>query len=111
MLAAGAPPSEADCAAPFSQPDQPLELHLRLSRAVWDDLRFAALEGEGCAAQYPYHEVEFRCGAEEPWIAIGVRHKRGDQRGLDTDQKPPIKLDFNRVLAGQRWPAALGDAG
>jgi hypothetical protein len=112
LVVAGAPAAaRADCEAPFEVGAAPVELHLRMSRAVWDDLRFAELEGEGCEAQYPYREVEFRCGEEEPWIAIAVRHKRGDQRGLDTDQKPPLKLDFNRVVAGQRWPAALGELG
>src|SRR5690606_455079 len=25
--------------------------------------------------------------------------------------KPPLKLDFNRFVAGQRWPRARGDLG
>ena len=111
VVASGAAAARADCEAPFEVGAAPVDLHLRMSRAVWDDLRFAELEGEGCEAQYPYREVEFRCGEEEEWIAIAVRHKRGDQRGLDTDQKPPLKLDFNRVVMGQRWPAALGELG
>jgi hypothetical protein len=110
-LVVGDAAAAADCVKPFDVADGPLALHLRLSRAVWDQLRFAELEGEGCAAQYPYFEAEFRCGEDEPWIAIGVRHKRGDQRGLDTDQKPPLKLDFNRVVTGQRWPTSLGADG
>lgn len=111
LLVVGPEAARADCERPFEPGGAPVDLQLRMSRAVWDELRFAALEGEGCAAQYPYHEVEFRCGEEEPWIAIAARHKRGDQRGLDTDQKPPLKLDFNRIVMGQRWPAALGARG
>jgi MYXO-CTERM domain-containing protein len=107
----GARSADADCDDPFADPDDVLDFHLRMPRASWDALRFADLVGDGCDAQYPYEQVEFRCGDSEPWIPIGARHKRGDQRGLDTDQKPPLKLDFNRITAGQRWPAARGELG
>jgi hypothetical protein len=107
----GADAAHADCADPLRDPDDVLGFHVRLSRADWDALVFDDVVGDGCDEQYPYHQVEFRCGDDEPWIAIGARHKRGDQRGRDTDQKPPLKLDFNRVVQGQRWPAALGDGG
>jgi hypothetical protein len=101
----------ADCADPLRDPDAVLDLHLRMTRATWNALRLDEPVGSGCDAQYPYHEVEFRCGDDEDWLAIGARHKRGDQRGLDTDQKPPIKLDFNRIVQGQRRPAAAGQRG
>jgi hypothetical protein len=104
-------PAAADCADPFADPDDVLDLHIRLSAEDWNALRDSDLVGSGCDAQYPYFEVELRCGDEEPWIAVGARRKRGDQRGKDTDEKPPIKLDFNRVVAGQRWPEARGVLG
>lgn len=104
-------PAAADCDDPFADPDDILELHLRLSRADWASLRFDDQVGSGCDAQFPYFTVDFRCGDDEPWISIGARRKRGDQRGRDTDEKPPIKLDFNRAVAGQRWPSALGSLG
>jgi hypothetical protein len=98
----------ADCSDPFADPNDILELNLRVSQADWAIL----LDNPslGCNEQYPYVPAEFWCGEESP-ITIGVRHKRGDQRGLDTDQKPPLKLDFNQQLMGQRWPAAMGDFG
>ncbi len=100
----------ADCDDPFADPDEVLEFHLRMSRADWSSLRFDDVVGTGCDAQYPYFEVGFWCG-DESEITIGARRKRGDQRGRDTDEKPPIKLDFNRYVAGQRWPDARGDLG
>ena len=101
----------ADCDDPFGDPSDVLSLHVRMTPAVWDQLVFDSTEGSGCDAQYPYRQVEFRCGDDEPWITIGVRHKRGDQRGRDTDHKPPLKLDFNRFVQGQRWPAARASLG
>ena len=94
----------------FADPDDVLGFHIRFTRADWDAIRDSNLVGQGCDAQYPYFTVEFRCG-DEPWISIGARRKRGDQRGKDTDEKPPLKLDFNRVVVGQRWPAAHGNLG
>ncbi len=111
VLVSGASSAFADCDDPFRAADEVLELHLRMGAATWDALVLDEPQGSGCDAQYPYHEVEFRCGDDEPWIRIGVRHKRGDQRGRDTDHKPPVKLDFNRFVQGQRWPAALGRIG
>ncbi len=104
----------ADCLDPLADPDSVLELHLRVTAAQWEALVFDQLEPDNapaCDQQYPYHEVEFRCGDDETWITIGARHKRGDQRGLDTEEKPPLKLDFNRYVTGQRWPEALGNLG
>ncbi len=104
-------PSWADCTDPFGSPDEVLVFHLEVTRGDWDTLRNAPEEGEGCQSQYPWVTARFRCGESEPWLNIGVRRKRGDQRGKDTDQKPPLKLDFNRVTKGQRWPSAQGDLG
>lgn len=112
LAALAAPrPASASCEDPFAPGGEVLSLSVEMTRATWDALRLDEPVGSGCDAQYPYHEVRFRCGEDEPWITIGVRHKRGDQRGLDTEQKPPIKLDFNRAVQGQRWPAALGARG
>ena len=102
--------ARADCADPFADPADVLEFHVRLSSADWDALRNTDQVGQGCDAQFPYFQVEFRCGNED-WISIGARRKRGDQRGKDTNEKPPIKLDFNRFVVGQRWPAGLGNLG
>lgn len=104
-------PVFADCLDPFANPDDILELHLRMSQADWSSIRFDGQVGSGCDAQFPYVQVDFRCGDSEPWISIGVRRKRGDQRGRDTDFKPPMKLDFNRFTIGQRWPPNRGNIG
>jgi hypothetical protein len=101
----------ADCARPFADPNQVLTFHLRMSRADWDKLRFDSVPDGVCDRQNPYYKAEFRCGDADPWLTVGVRKKRGDQRGRDTDQKPPIKIDFNREVMGQSWPAALGKDG
>ncbi len=112
MIAATAVPSpaRADCADPFADPDEVVSLHLRISRADWSSLRFDDVIGAGCDAQYEYFQVGFWCG-DETEITIGARRKRGDQRGRDTDEKPPIKLDFNRYVTGQRWPESAGSLG
>src|SRR5687767_3399027 len=98
----------ADCANPFAAPDEILTFNLRVTRAGWDTLRSAPAVGSGCEAEYPRVQAEFRCGETDPWIQIGAHRKRGDQRGQDTAQKPPLKLDFNYVVSGQGWPAAHG---
>ena len=100
----------ASCDDPFGNPDEVLDFYLATDTATWDDLTFEDQVGSGCDAQWPYHEVTFSCGQQAP-LQIGVRHKRGDQRGRDTDFKPPLKLDFNQYVVGQRWPEALGDYG
>ena len=41
-------------------------------------------------------------------MSIGFRRKRDRSQTL---QKLPIKLDFNRNVSGQRWPAARGNLG
>ena len=96
--------ARADCADPFANPDDVVSFHLRISEADWWTVRFEDPVGFGCDAQYPFVQADFRCGETEPWISIGVRRKRGDQRGRDTVEKPPLKLDFNRYVSGQRWP-------
>ena len=96
--------ASADCSEPFVDPGEVLTLHLALARADWDKVRNSPYPGKDCESQYPYVEARFRCGDLEPWITVGLRHKRGDQRGVDAPQKPPLKLDFDRFAADQRWP-------
>jgi hypothetical protein len=110
-LLAGARAARADCSDPFANPDEVVDFHLRMSPETFDQLVVDEPVDDGTCLQYPYHEVQFRCGDGEPWITIGARRKLGDQRGRDTDEKPPLKLDINRYVMGQRWPAALGDIG
>lgn len=111
VLVLGAATAHATCDDPFSDPDEILNFHLRTSRAEWDAMRLEKNPGLACDLQYQWHQVDWRCGDSEPWLTIGARHKRGDQRGVDAPQKHPLKLDFNRFVQGQRWPAALGDFG
>ena len=103
--------AHATCDDPFSDASAVLDLHLRLTVAEWDALRLEKNPGLACALQYEWHRVEFRCGETDPWLVIGARHKRGDQRGVDAPQKPPLKLDFNRFVGDQRWPPSLGELG
>jgi hypothetical protein len=100
-------PSLADCEDPFLDPDEVVELHLHLSLDEWGLLQQSEQSSSDCAGQYPYFEVGFSCGDEEP-ISIGVRRKRDRS---ETKQKLPLKLDFNRFVTGQRWPTAMGDLG
>jgi hypothetical protein len=103
--------AHATCDDPFGDPSEVLDFHLRLTLAEWDAMRLEKNPGLRCDLQYQWRQVEFRCGETDPWLVIGARHKRGDQRGVDAPQKPPLKLDFNHFVAGQRWPASLGDLG
>jgi hypothetical protein len=96
--------ARAGCDNPFGGQDEILELHLRMPRADWAAMRASVPVGTGCEAQYPYFRADFRCGNNEPWIPIGVRKKRGEQRGIDAPGKPPLKLDFNRFVNGLAWP-------
>lgn len=109
-LLGGLPAAAGTCDDPFA-PGGVVELHLRLPVETWDALRSEPSPGLACDAQYPKRELEFRCGDAEPWIRIAARHKRGDQRGVDVPQKPPLKLDFNAVVKGQRWPSSWKDLG
>lgn len=100
--------ARADCRDPFGKRDQVLEFHLHTTTATWTAFQDSELEGEGCDDQYPYFSAGFRCGGDEPLITIGFRRKRDRS---ETRAKLPIKLDFNREVVGQRWPAARGALG
>jgi hypothetical protein len=99
--------ARADCDNPFGDPDQVLDFHLRTTTEVWKQFQ-SSDKSDGCDEQYPYFPAEFRCGEDEPYIALEFRRKRDRSQ---TSWKLPIKLDFNRAVAGQRWPAARGKLG
>jgi hypothetical protein len=117
-LVLGTSPAAADCADPFANPEQILDLQLQLSTDTWRELSASRPEQQagamggpaqaGCEEQYPYFDAQFRCGDSEEWLSIGVRRKRDR---TETKFKLPLKLDFNRTIDGQRWPAAKGDLG
>jgi hypothetical protein len=116
----------ADCNDPFGKPNEVLDFHVRLKRADWNALlasRGPNVDGQppdsaGCMYQYPVFPAEFRCGNETAWLKIGLRKKRGEERGVEAPLKPPLKLDFNEDFMGrvpeakgQRWPAVMGELG
>jgi CotH kinase protein len=107
----GASAAAARCDDPFASPDDMITLTLRMTRADWDLVRLGEPVGEGCDAQYPFVTAELRCDDEPRGVVVGVRKKRGEQRGQDTDQKPPLKIDINHVERGQRWPLSMGKRG
>ncbi len=109
--------ARADCNDPFGKPNELLDFHLKMSRADWDGL-VANRPGEACNAIYKDFKAEFRCGTEGPWLKVAVRKKRGEQRGIEAPQKPPLKIDFNEDFMGmvpeamgQSWPASMGRNG
>lgn len=104
----GVPTARADCGDPFARPDEVLDFHFRVSTAEWAQLQSSGPSQEGCDGQYPYVPAEFRCGDSEPFLAVSIRRKRDRS---ETRSKLPLKLDFNRTVPGQRWPASLGELG
>jgi hypothetical protein len=109
--------AQADCNDPFGKPNELLDFHLEISRADWNAL-LADQPGGGCDAVYQDFKARFRCGTEGPWLRVAVRKKRGEQRGIEAPQKPPLKIDFNETFlgtvpeaTGQSWPASLGANG
>ena len=105
---AGATPARADCRDPFRNPDDILDFHLQTTSATWAAFQASEMSGGGCDDQYPYFAAQFHCGDDEAPIVIGFRRKRDRS---ETRAKLPIKLDFNREVSGQRWPAARGALG
>jgi hypothetical protein len=109
----------ADCDDPFTDPDRVLDLHLRTTSVTWAEFQTSRPEPDvgsglgggglgGCEDEYPYFEAEFRCGDREPWLSVGFRRKRDRTESVF---KLPIKLDINRFVDDQRWPAARGAHG
>jgi hypothetical protein len=105
-LSFAALPAAADCKQPFADPNDVLAFHLQTTTTSWE--AFKNSQSSGCDDQYPYFPAQFRCGDEEPYIAIEFRRKRDRS---ETRQKLPIKLDFNRSVAGQRWPETSDNLG
>ncbi|HEY0710512.1 MAG TPA: CotH kinase family protein [Polyangia bacterium] len=112
----------ADCQDPFGKPHEPLDFHLNIKRSDWTALLASsvpATNGEAaCDGQYPEFRAEFRCGETGPWMKIAVRKKRGEERGIEAPNKPPLKIDFNEDFMGQvpeakgqSWPAGRGEFG
>ncbi|HEY0714146.1 MAG TPA: CotH kinase family protein, partial [Polyangia bacterium] len=120
----------ADCKDPFGKPNELLDFHLKIKKADWDKLLTDTIpnvdgatmvDSPACAGKFPKYKAEFRCGTTGDWIKIGVRKKKGTERGNEVPNKPPIKLDFNEDFPddsqpqneakGQRWPKEMGENG
>jgi len=116
---------KADCRDPFGKPNEVLDFHVKMSRADWNKLladRIRNVDGlppnsPACMDQFTEFPAEFRC-ADEPWIKMAIRKKKGTERGVEAPLKPPLKLDFNEdfmgqqpTAKGQRWPANMGELG
>ena len=124
-LTSFAGPASADCADPFGKPEQVLDFHLKVSRADWTKLLAERVRNPdtmplsaACMDVYTEYKAEFRCGADGPWLKVGLRRKKGEERGVEAFEKPPMKIDFNEDFMGtvmeakgQRWPAGAGDLG
>jgi MYXO-CTERM domain-containing protein len=120
--------ADADCNNPFADPSKVLDFHFRISKVDWqaileEDASKANPDGEvfappQCLYKYKQHRAEFRCGDSGPWLKISLRKKRGQERGNEAPQKPPLKVDFNQDFMGavpeaqgQSWPASFGELG
>ncbi len=119
----------ADCNDPFGKPGELLDFHVKMSSADWKALLentvrnvdgATMVNSPACTDKFKEFKAEFRCGDKEPWIKIGIRKKKGTERGIESPNKPPLKLDFNEDFPdenaqpeakGQRWPAALAEKG
>jgi hypothetical protein len=120
--------AQADCNNPFADPTQVLDFHFRVSKVDWqsildEDASKANPDGDmfappQCMYKYQQYRAEFRCGDSGPWLKISLRKKRGQERGNEAPQKPPLKIDFNQDFMGmvpeargQSWPATFGELG
>jgi hypothetical protein len=121
-----ASPAWADCNDPFGKPEEVLDFHINMARADWTKLladRVTNVDplppnSPQCADQFPEYKAEFRCGTTDPWLKVAVRRKKGEERGVEAFEKPPMKIDFNEDFMGmvpsamgQRWPASMGELG
>jgi CotH kinase protein len=119
--------AHADCNDPFGKPGEVLEFHVRMKSADWqaildEDATKANPDGDmfappQCDYKYKQFPAEFRCG-DGAWMKVSVRKKRGQERGNEAPQKPPLKIDFNQDFMGtvpeakgQSWPAAWKEIG
>lgn len=115
-LALAAETARADCDDPFADPSDVLEFHLSLRRADWTALlasKIAGTDGKptdspACQENFPRFQARFRCGHEDGWRDVTVRKKKGEERGVEAFEKPPIKIDFAPSEGDHGWPDALG---
>jgi hypothetical protein len=115
--------ARADCNDPFAKPEEILDFHFKLSSADWRSLLASRIgmsdtNPAACMDQFPEFKAEFRCGTEGPFLKIALRKKKGEERGTEAFEKPPMKMDINEDFMGmvpeargQRWPASFGDLG
>lgn len=111
--------ARADCDDPFGDPEDVLDFHLQLRRADWEALLASKvtnpdgqpLDSPACEESFPKFPARFRCGRERRWRDITVRKKKGEERGVEAFEKPPIKLDFAAGEDATGWPDALGARG
>ena len=128
VLAAQVPmgSAAADCNDPFAKPEEVLDFHIQMARADWTKLlasRIVSADGmapdsPACLEAFPKFQAKFRCGDAGPWLDVGLRKKKGEERGVEAFEKPPMKIDFNEdfmgavpAAKGQRWPLSLGELG
>ncbi|HEY0715566.1 MAG TPA: CotH kinase family protein, partial [Polyangia bacterium] len=115
----------ADCNDPFGKPEEVLDFHFDMKRADWTALMMSKVtnvdplppNSPQCQEKFPEFKAKFRCG-DGPWLDIALRKKKGEERGAEAVEKPPLKIDFNEDFMGmvpgakgQRWPMQLGDLG
>jgi MYXO-CTERM domain-containing protein len=118
--------AHADCSDPFGKPEEVLDFQIKITRADWMALMVSkvtnvdgmGIDPPGCKDKFPEFKAEFRCGTEMPWLKVALRKKKGEERGAEAVEKPPMKIDINEdfmgmvpTAKGQRWPMALGDLG
>jgi hypothetical protein len=118
--------ARADCNDPFGKPEEVLDFQIKMARADWvrllaDRVRNPdgfGVDSEACRDAFTELKAEFRCGNEGPWLKVAVRRKKGEERGVEAFEKPPMKIDFNEDFMGtvpeamgQRWPASMGELG
>jgi hypothetical protein len=113
------PTARTACDDPFGRPDEVLEFHLALRRADWDALLASTItssdsqpvDSPACQENFPKFEATFRCGDDEASRPVTVRKKKGEERGVEALEKPPIKIDFAPKSGATGWPEALGALG
>jgi hypothetical protein len=116
VLALPTQPAYADCDDPLADPGDMLEFHLRISRADWSALlasKITSTDGQptdspACSENFPKIAARFRCGDHGAWRGVTVRKKKGEERGVEAFEKPPIKIDFAPKAGDSGWPEALG---
>ncbi|MET0344464.1 MAG: CotH kinase family protein [Polyangiales bacterium] len=112
---ASASRARADCDAPFDDPTDVLDFHVSIAHDDWRALLASAIpnadaqptDSPACSASFPKFAARFRCG-EGAWRDVTVRKKKGEERGVEAFEKPPLKIDFTPTGIAQGFPDALG---